>query len=148
VKWLLDTNVVSESVRKKPTSKVVNWIAAALPKDTAISVVTLAELRDGAMTTADEEKRKLLTEWIDAEIVDSFGSRMLPVTAEILIDWIGLSRKLRQKGRSRDPADLLIAATARVHNLTLVSRNARHFAGTGVVVYDPWNSETHHTEQA
>jgi toxin FitB len=148
VKWLLDTNVVSEGVRKTPNSKVVSWIAAESPKDTAISIVTLAELRDGALTVGDEAKRRLLTEWIDTEIVDSFGSRTLPLTTEILIDWVGLSRKLRAKGRTRDPADLLLAATARVHGLNLVTRNARHFAGTGVVVYDPWTSETHRMELA
>jgi predicted nucleic acid-binding protein len=148
VKWLLDTNVVSEGVRKKPSSKVVSWIAAEPPRETAISIVTLAELREGALTVDDEAKSRLLTKWIDAEIVNSFGNRTLPITAEILIDWIGLSRRLRKKGNTRDPADLLIVATARVHNLTLVSRNARHFVGTGVVVYDPWNDETHRMEQA
>jgi toxin FitB len=52
------------------------------------------------------------------------------------------------KGRTRDPANLLIAATARVHDLILVSRNVRHFAGTGNFVYDPWNDETHRSEMA
>jgi toxin FitB len=146
VKWLLDTNVVSESVRKSPSTKVLNWIAAESPTDTAISIVTLAELRDGASTARDEGKRRKLIEWIDAEIVDSFGNRTLPLTTEILIAWIALSRRLRGKGNTRDPADLLIAATARVHDLTLVSRNTRHFAGTGVVVYDPWSDVTHRME--
>jgi len=148
VKWLLDTNVVSEGVRKQPNSRVVNWIAAEPTSDTAISIVTLAELREGASTVQEEAKRDRFAKWIDTEIVDTFGNRTLPLTTEILIAWLDLSRKLRARGRTRDPADLLIAATARVHNLTLVTRNSRHFAGTGVVVYDPWNNETHRTELA
>jgi predicted nucleic acid-binding protein len=148
VKWLLDTNVVSEAVRKQPNSRVMNWIAAEPASNTAISLLTLAELQDGASTVADEAKRNRYAEWIKSEIIDTFGNRTLPLTAEILIEWLGLSRRLRMKGRTRDPADLLIAATARVHNLTLVTRNSRHFAGTGVVVYDPWNNETHRTEPA
>jgi predicted nucleic acid-binding protein len=148
VKWLLDTHVVSEGVRKQPNSRVVNWIAAEPTSDTAISIVTLAELREGASTVQEEAKRDRFAKWIDTEIVDTFGNRTLPLTTEILIAWLDLSRKLRARGRTRDPADLLIAATARVHNLTLVTRNSRHFASTGVVVYDPWNNETHRTELA
>jgi toxin FitB len=146
VKWLLDTNVVSEGVRERPSPKVMSWIAAKKSAETAISIVTLAELRDGASSARDAAKRRQLTEWIETEVVSSFGDRMLSLTTEILIDWIRLARRLRGKGRMREAADLLIAATARVHDLTLVSRNARHFAGTGVVVYDPWNDVTHRAE--
>jgi predicted nucleic acid-binding protein len=146
VKWLLDTNVVSEGVRRSPDSRVASWIAAEPSPNTAISIITLAELRDGASTARDEVKRRQLTEWIDTEMTHSFGDRTLPLSPEILIDWIGLSCSLRRKGKSRDAADLLIAATARVHGLILVSRNVRDFAGTGVVVYDPWNDATHRME--
>jgi predicted nucleic acid-binding protein len=148
VKWLLDTNVISEGVRKRPNAKVMAWMSAEESRDTAISVVTLAELRDGAATVRDQAKRRQLGEWIDTEIVNSFGDRTLPLTTEILMDWLGISRRLRAKGTTREPADLLIAATARVHELVVVTRNARHFASTGVVVYDPWNDETHRTEPA
>jgi toxin FitB len=148
VKWLLDTNVISEGVRKRPNAKVMAWMSAEESRDTTISVVTLAELRDGAATVRDQAKRRQLGEWIDTEIVNSFGDRTLPLTTEILMDWLGISRRLRAKGTTREPADLLIAATARVHELVVVTRNARHFASTGVVVYDPWNDETHRTEPA
>jgi toxin FitB len=146
VRWLLDTNVISESVRKKPSPKVLDWIATRPSGETAISIVTLAELRDGALCMSDEAKRRQLTAWIDTEIVDFFYNRTLPLSIDILLDWIGLARTLRLKGRTRDPTDLLIAATARVHDLILVSRNVRHFAGTGIVIYDPWNDQTQQTE--
>jgi toxin FitB len=146
VRWLLDTNVISENVRKKPSPKVLDWIATRSSGETAISIVTLAELRDGALCVSDEAKRRQLTAWIDTEIADYFYDRTLPLTVDILLDWIGLARTLRLKGRTRDPTDLLIAATARVHDLILVSHNVRHFAGTGIVIYDPWNDQTHQTE--
>ena len=146
MKWLLDTNVVSEGVRNRPNDKVLSWIAAQPDTDSAISVVTLAELRDGALSARDEAKRNRLINWIETKVLDSFDSRTLPLTVEILVDWVGLARILRSKGHTRDAADLLIAATARTHNLILVTRNVRHFAGTGVVVYDPWNGETHRME--
>jgi predicted nucleic acid-binding protein len=63
------------------------------------------------------------------------------------MDWLEIGHDLSRRGKTGNPADLLIAATARVHNLVIVSRNVRDFAGTGVVVYDPWNAETHRMER-
>ena len=143
MKWLLDTNVVSEGVRSRPNAMVVHWIASRLPKDLAISAVTLAELRDGASTAADETRRTILTRWIETDVTPFFDEQTIPLTVEILIDWIALYRRFRLTGKSRDPADMLIAATARVHDLIVVSRNVRDFADTGIVVYDPWNDQTH-----
>jgi hypothetical protein len=67
----------------------------------------------------------------------------LPVTLEILTDWLTLARQVQKRGASRSAPDLLIASTARVHNLILVSRNVKDFAGTGIVLYDPWSGKTH-----
>jgi predicted nucleic acid-binding protein len=143
VKWLLDTNVVSETTRDRPRRNVVDWVAAAAPEDLAISVVTLSELLDGASTNTDEVRRRKLTAWIQIEVSATFKDRTLPLTPSILIDWLRLGRRLRATGRAREAADLLIASTARVHKLTLVTRNVQDFAATGVIVYDPWNDKTH-----
>jgi predicted nucleic acid-binding protein len=148
LRWLLDTNVVSDAVRDRPTPRVLQWVAQTVREDTAISVVTLAELWDGATSASDENKRNQLTAWIEGEVARRFQDRTLPVTAMILLDWLRLSRQLSARRITRDAADLLIASTARVHNLTLVTRNVRDFAGTGVVVYDPWADKTHRTEQS
>ena len=142
MRWLLDTNVVSEGVRIRPSPKVAVWLATISREDVVISVLTLAELHDGASTVRDEGRRTTLSRWLDNEIVPFFHDRMLPVTNDILIDWIRLSSRLRRAGKPRDPADMLLAATARIHNLILSTRNVRGFADTGIVVYDPWNDKT------
>jgi predicted nucleic acid-binding protein len=143
VKWLLDTNVVSEATRDRPHRNVINWIAAQAPEELAISAVTLAELTDGATSNPNETRRRKLTSWIEVEVSNVFRDRTLSLTPDILIDWLRLGRRLRAAGRSTEAADLLIASTARVHNLTLVSRNVRDFADTGIVVYDPWSAKSH-----
>lgn len=146
MRWLLDTNVVSETGRLRPDRKVTTWFSRQPEELMAISMVTLAELREGAAIHVDNQRRNELAQWLDTSVMRWLGENALPVTLEILVDWLDVGRKLSAKGMTRNPADLLIAATARVHGLTIVSRNVRDFAGTGVVVYDPWNSETHRME--
>ena len=147
MRWLLDTNVISESVRLRPNSRVSKWMADVAPQDLAISILSIAELRDGIATARDERRRAALKQWFDAEILPRFGNQILPATEDVLTDWLGVSRRLRKTGRPRDPADMLLASTARVHNLTLATRNVKHFADTGIVVYDPWNGETHRMKE-
>jgi predicted nucleic acid-binding protein len=142
LKWLLDTNVLSENVRPRPNRAVLTWIAERAPSEIAISIVTLAELQDGAATAPDEADRRKLTRWLDSMVVPFFADRVLHLTSETLVDWLRLTRRLEQKRVARKAPDLLIASTARVHNLIVVSRNVRDFADTGVIVYDPWTETT------
>jgi len=142
VKWLLDTNVVSESIRPDPNRKVLAWIAAHPGDELAISILTLAELRDGVARLGTASRQRLFDAWMNTDVMPNFGDRTLPVTLEILIEWLRLSRLLGAKGKPQAAADLIIAATARVHDLTIVTRNIRDFTNTGVVVYDPWSGKT------
>jgi predicted nucleic acid-binding protein len=146
VKWLLDTNVISEPLRPRPNARVLDWIKNQHSGNTVISIVTSAELRDGASSVRDQSRSKQLTEWIEATISQEFRDRTLPLTIAILIDWIRLGRRLRARGISREPGDLLIASTARVHNLVVVSRNVKDFASTGVILYDPWTGKNHNMD--
>ena len=145
--WLLDTNVVSDSVRDRPDPAVSRWIAEIPRAEAAISIVTLAELWDGAASVSDEARRRRLMNWVENEVTPIFEQRTLPLTRDVLAAWLRLSRKLRVRQITRDPSDMLIASTALSHNLTLVTRNVRDFANTGILVYDPWHDETHKMEQ-
>jgi predicted nucleic acid-binding protein len=146
VKWLLDTNVISENVRPRPNLGVLAWIAAHPGEELAISILTLAELRVGVAALDDASRQQPFDAWMKTYVIPNFGDRTLPLTLDILVDWLRLSRLLKAKGRPPAAADLLIAATARIHDLTIVTRNVRDFVGTGVVVYDPWSGKTHAME--
>jgi len=147
VKWILDTNVISDSVAQRPNRKVADWIAQRSPAQIAISIVTVAELRSGAGTAPLKARRQELFRWIETEVSERWGNT-LPVTIEILVDWVRFGRKLAAERHAVRAAHSLIAATARVHDLIVVSRNVRHFMGAGVVVYNPWTDETHRIEKA
>ena len=141
--WLLDTNVVSEGIKTRPNERVTRWITEQ-PRDSLfIGLITLAELHNGSLLASDSNLRTRISKWIDDHVISFFDNRIVSISVDILVDWIQLSQRLRAVGLPRDSVDLLIAATARMHNLTLVTRNVRDFADTGVVVYDPWNDRTH-----
>jgi predicted nucleic acid-binding protein len=139
----LDTNVVSESVRARPNRKVIDWVAAQARDHLSISIVTLAELQHGAALALDQAQRSRLLRWIEADVVPFFDQRTISLSVDILTDWMAHSKRLRSARKIGDAADLLIASTARVHSLTVVTRNVRDFADTGIVVYDPWHDQTH-----
>jgi predicted nucleic acid-binding protein len=147
VKWLFDTNVVSENIRQRPDSRVLDWISSLNREQVTISVVTLAEILEGLANAPEGRGRDRLARWIETEIRPSFVPRMLPLSPEVLVDWLSLGRRLRARGRPQAAPDMLIAATARVHRLTIASRNAQDFAGTGVTVFDPWTGKTHRTAE-
>jgi toxin FitB len=142
VKWLFDTNVVSEGLQRRPDSKVISWIQARAPEQIGISVVTLAELRFGVLNVSNQRRRAEVEDWIERYVASAFEDRILPLTLDILTDWLQLGRRLAAKGKQREPVDVLIASTARIHDLIVVTRNTRHFAQTGVLVYDPWTGNT------
>ena len=145
MKWLLDTNVVSEGMRPRPNQRVLGWIADLPADQLAISDITLAELSYGAANTLDGMRRDQFERWLTS-ILETFRGRTLSLTVEILTDWLSLARMLRARGRPQSAPDLLIASTARVHDLIVVTRNVRGFADTGIVVYDPWHDRSHNME--
>jgi hypothetical protein len=146
VKWLLDTNVISEPARDRPHGAVIEWLRTKPLEDLAISIVTFAELQDGAESNPDQYRRQRLLDWVENEVATRFQNRVLALSNEVLVDWLRLSRRLRVKGITRDASDMLIAATARIYRVGLVTRNVRHFMDTALIVYDPWNDKTHHME--
>jgi predicted nucleic acid-binding protein len=115
-------------------------------RDAALSMVTLAELNVGIRLLPPSVRRDGFEIWVSQEIERTFAGRILPVTLDILVEWVALTQRLKAKGRSQSAADVLIASTARVHNLTVVTRNTRDFASTGVTVYNPWTEETQKME--
>jgi predicted nucleic acid-binding protein len=148
VRWLLDTNVLSESIKPQPDRTVARWMAMHSPDQMAISIVTLAELNDGVQATPGDKRKKELVAWLENFVVPSFQDRILPLAIEILVDWLALARSLQARGRPQMAADLLIAATARIHDLIVVTRDVRHFALTETVIYNPWTGETHNMDSS
>jgi len=134
--YLLDTNVVSETRRTRADPGVLAFLAAANEAELFVSVLTLGELRKGvaAKRRADPDSANQLAAWVDG-IETIFADRVIPIDAAAARFWGEQSA-----GRSLPVIDTLIASTAIVRGLTLVTRNARDVRETGVPVVDPWHA--------
>ncbi len=130
--YLLDTCMISEARRKSP--QAVMWLQKAQSDTLYLSVITIGEVMKGVMMKLrdDPPAAASLLRWLD-ELRFVYAARILPVDDAVATAW---GRLMAQ--RSRPVADALIAATAKVHNKVLVTRNVRDFEDTGVDVIDPW----------
>lgn len=138
--YLVDTNVISAGAPSRiPSVELAAWVNAH-SEDLFLSVVTVAEIEDGiAKAKREDATRKAsdLTAWLDT-VLHLYAARILAfdvVTARIAG---GLSDVARGQGQAPGFADIMIAATARRHGLTILSRNLRHFEPLGVPVHDPF----------
>lgn len=135
--YLIDTNVISELVRAKPDAAVLDWFANTPDEALFLSVLTLGEIRKGVEKLADLHRREKLRVWLEHDLRDWFGPRILPVGPDVADHW---GRLLAQAGRPVPAIDSLLAATALHHDLRLVTRNIRDFAYAGLDVINPWES--------
>ena len=132
--YLLDTVVLSELRKAKPSRSVVRWVKAQDADRLFISVVSVGEIQRGIEKARKSEPdfANELAGWLEG-LTTLYAERLLPLSAKSAQLWGRLSAKL-----GHDGADLLIAATAITHGLTVVTRNTKHFEPTGVSVVNPF----------
>jgi toxin FitB len=137
--FLLDTNVVSESVRPRPDRGVLGWLAEADEDLVFISVITLAELRRGVARLPASRRRSRLDEWLRHELPLRFAGRILGIDEEIAAEWGDVVAEREAAGRPISSMDAFVAAITRVHALTLVTRNTVDFQGSVRAIVNPWS---------
>lgn len=136
--WLLDTNVLSELRRPRPEPAVVAFVAAQKLDLLHVSVVTFAEIRFGIERVARPAKRAELTDWLTHRLRPMFTQRTLPISEDIMLKWRILVEEGRKVGHTFSQPDLIIAATALHHGLTVVTRDARDYERARCPVVNPW----------
>jgi predicted nucleic acid-binding protein len=139
VRFLLDTNVVSELAKAQPNMSVVRWLHEADEDSLFVSVITVAELRYGVQRLAPGARRERLDGWIREQLTERFEGRLLVVDEEIAETWGQLMAASEAQGRRMSVMGCFLAATAVVHRITLATRNVEDFSGFGGEVFDPWS---------
>ncbi len=133
--YLIDTNVIFETVRSQPAPQVMHWLAGLQPEQIFVSVLSLGEIRKGALAVADKRRRTKLLDWLHTTLPAWFDNRVLPVDAAVCERWA----ELMVNAATPVPAiDSLLAATASHAGLVMATRNARDFARLDVKVFNPW----------
>ena len=138
MKYLLDTCVISELVKKEPNPAVVAWLDEQDEQNLFLSVLNLGELQKGISKLPDGAKKKELQAWVALDLVERFDGRILEVDLDTALAWGRLQGEAERSGEKLPVMDSLIAATATAHGLVVVTRNVRDMERCGVRVCDPW----------
>jgi toxin FitB len=134
--YLLDTNILSETVRRTPDKGVVAWLEKMPGEALFVSVLTLGEIRKGIELLRDTTRREKLRLWLEHELPAWFEGRVLPVDLAVAERW---GRLLAEVRRSVPSIDSLLAATALHHELRFVTRNADDFHYPGLEIINPFD---------
>jgi predicted nucleic acid-binding protein len=137
--WLLDTNIISELRRAKPEPKVVTFVAGQSLERLYVSAVTIAEIRFGIELLPDARLRAELNDWLVHKVRPMFEQRVLPVSEDVMFKCRLLVEDGRKAGHTFSQPDLIIAATALQHGLTLVTRDTADYEKARVPLFNPWS---------
>jgi predicted nucleic acid-binding protein len=137
--FLLDTNVISESVRAEPDVRVLAWLDSVQEDLLYLSVLTLGEIRQGIARLTQGKRRLRLERWLDVDLRARFAGRIVPVDENIARRWGGLTADAQRAGAPLSVVDGLLAATALESDLILATRNVRDFVRLGVALSNPWS---------
>ena len=138
MKYLLDTCVLSELVRSRPDAQVIDWLRRQDSESLYISIVTIGEIEKGIVKRVQDERAAVLRKWLHTEILGDFSDRILPVDLRVALEWGRICGEAERIGKKRPAVDALIAATASVNSLKLVTRNISDMTGMGVPVLNPF----------
>ncbi len=130
---------MSELRKAQPDHRVKTWSDAQAADRLFLSTVTLAEIRYGIERQADPVFRVALETWLDQDLRPWFQGRVLSVDEDVILEWRRLVAQGRERNITFSQPDLFIAATARVHSLTLCTRNEHDFRNTDVQLFNPWS---------
>jgi len=138
VKYLLDTCLISELVKKEPNKAVVSWLDKQDEQSLFLSVLTFGELQKGISKLPDGARKYQLQAWAGHDLVERFTGRIIDMDLETALAWGELQGESELQGERLPVMDSLIAATAKVHGLVVVTRNLKDMERCRALVCNPW----------
>ena len=141
--WLLDTNVVSELRKPRPSSAVAEFVAAQSGELLFTTEVTFGEIRFGIEQLENPSRRADIHLWLDRSLRPLFVGRVLAITEDVIVRWKTMVAEGQKRGHTFGQPDLFIAAIAGLEDLVVVTRDTGEFVAAGVPAFDPWSSILH-----
>ena len=136
MRYLIDTNIISELIKPQPNQHVLDWFAKIPNESIFISALTIGELRKGIEMLEPGKKRTKLLHWLEQDLLKWFGYNIIPISLEVAHRWGVISSRIK---KALPVVDTLIAATAATHDLRIVTRNEADFCLPDVEVINPFN---------
>lgn len=138
--FLLDTNVISETTKRKPASAVLQWVTGQSVDTLYTASLAIAEIRAGIERVADPARQSDLAHWLEQKVRPFFAARIIEPDEGCWMAMLAILDRAKAARRTLPVSDLIFAATAERHDMVVVTRNARDFVGSGVRILDPWQS--------
>lgn len=139
--FLIDTCCISELTKKHPDRNVMYWFSSHDETEMYLSVITFGELIKGVEKLSASKKKVELHQWINNDLKQRFRNRILDISLTEVKKWGTILAECENKGTPVPAIDALIAATARVHDLAVVTRNIKDMQPSGVLTVNPWGSD-------
>jgi len=141
LKYLLDTNIISEFISKKPNQKVLNYVSSLDENDIYLSVITIGEIRFGIEKLDQEyqsKKIEMLSSWLDNDLMQRFEGRIVDIDKETMLKWGEINGQLQKMGRPMPIMDSLIASSCLAKEFVLITRNTKDFYSFEIEMVNPF----------
>lgn len=141
MKYLLDTNIISELIKEKPSQNVVSFIKSINEDAFVLSVITIGEIKFGIENSKSKAKKEELKNWLYNHLLQRFKNKIIDIDIETILVWAKTAHKLQAIGKPMPIMDLLIASTCIAKNLILVTRNEKDFKALDIELINPFEIE-------
>ena len=138
MKYLLDTNIISELISKRPNQKVLDFISSIAEEDTYLSVITIGEIKSGIENIKSIERKENLTVWFEQDLLSRFQNRIIDIDVDVMITWGKINQTLKSIGKPLPIMDSLIASSCIQDGFTLVTRNEKDFQNLNIDIINPF----------
>ena len=138
MKYLLDTCVISEVIKRKPNENVLSWLQAQDESSLYLSILTFGEIEKGIEKSADQIRKAKLKLWVEDDLKQRFSGRIIPIDMEVVTQWGRIQGRAEAAGKTIPTMDGLIAVSGVANNCIVVTRNIDDMAQSTVELFNPW----------
>ncbi|MDF1883632.1 type II toxin-antitoxin system VapC family toxin [Sulfurimonas sp. SAG-AH-194-C21] len=138
MRYLLDTNIISEFISTKPNENVQKFILTLKEEDLFLSVITIGEIKFGIEKLEDGKKKVSLLHWLENDLLQRFNNKILPINVNVMLKWGALNQELKKLGKPLPLMDSIIGATCQEFEMTLITRNEKDFKNISIEIINPF----------
>ena len=138
MKYLLDTCVISEVIKKEPNKNVISWLQAQDEANLFLSPLTFGEIQKGIQKDPDQNRKKRLTIWVEEDLKKRFENRIIPIDLKVVTNWGSIQGLAELAGRTMPTLDGLIAVSGLTYNCVVATRNTSDMEQSTAELFNPW----------